>query len=60
MRIYTGVGGYELFEEAMEREVLGTERKYLGKKIPRILRLTKGEILKSVGGKFYKRIKISK
>jgi len=48
IRLYTGVGGYELLDEAMERE-LGYERIYV-KKALRFLKLRK-----SITGKLYKR-----
>ena len=57
MKIYTGVGGYNLFQEAMEEKLLGTKRIYIGKKVPRILRKLKTPIHKSVTGIYFKRIK---
>lgn len=54
-RIYTGVGGMDLFEEAFEKR-LGFKRVYIGKKVPRFLRINKFTILKSRTGKWYRRI----
>lgn len=54
--IHTGVGGMDLFEEKMEESV-GFKRRYIGKKVPRILRYIKGiVILKSHSGRYYRRI----
>ena len=58
VKIYTGVGGYNLFEEAMERHI-GFERVYIGKKVPRILRKVHKDIRKSITGLFFFRRKIN-
>lgn len=55
IRLYTGVGGYELFQEAMEASA-GLKRIYIGKKVMRILRRLKTPIRKSVSGRYYKLI----
>lgn len=58
-RIYTGAGGMELFEEAMEK-AFGFKRVYIGKKVLRILRRVKTPIKKSrLTGRYYKLIKAS-
>lgn len=57
IKIYTGVGGYNLFEETFEEITLGTKRVYIGKKIPRILRKVHKNICKSVNGIYFYRIK---
>jgi len=49
----TGVGGMDMFEEAMENQV-GLQRIYIGYKVPRILRILQGEIKKSHSGRYYK------
>lgn len=51
----TGVGGMDLFEEAMEKSI-GFSRIYIGKKVPRWLRIKKFTILKSHSGRWYRRI----
>lgn len=57
MILYTGTGGYDLFNEYLERE-LGWGRIYTGKKVPRILgkRL---KFIKSASGRYYRRLKIA-
>ena len=50
--IRTGVGGYDLFSEAMEREGLGTERIYMPKKCTRILKFSFK--YKSASGRLFK------
>jgi len=55
--IRTGVGGYDLFSEAMEREGLGTERIYMPKKCTRILKFSFK--YKSASGRLFKRLKIN-
>jgi hypothetical protein len=55
--LWTGVGGYELLDEAMDRE-FGYERIYV-KKAPRIVKLSKtltGKLYKRYGGNCIKRI----
>lgn len=42
-----------MFEEAMENQ-LGLQRIYIGKKVPRILRILRTEIKKSRTGRYYK------
>lgn len=56
VKIYTGVGGYELLMEAMENQ-LGYSRVYIGKKVLRILRRLKTPIKKSPTGRYYKLMK---
>ncbi len=51
----TGVGGMDLFEESMENKV-GFSRIYIGKKVPRWMRIDKFTILKSRSGRWYRRI----
>lgn len=53
IRIYTGIGGYDLFQEAVENGE-GFYRIYIGKKVLRILRGLNPSIRKSVKGKYYK------
>lgn len=57
--LHTGVGGYDLFETAIEKE-LGFERIVIGKKVPRILRRLKFTIKQSPVGYYYKLVKIKK
>jgi hypothetical protein len=52
----TGVGGYDMFLEAMEGQV-GLQRIYIGKKVPRIIRGLKGNIHKSPRGIYYKLVR---
>lgn len=59
MKLYTGVGGYDLFETAME-ESAGMKRVRIGNKVPRILRTEKAFIRKSPVGYWYKLIKTRK
>lgn len=55
IKIYTGVGGMDLFEECLE-EQCGFKRLYMSK-VPRILRRIKGiRILKSRTGRWYRRV----
>lgn len=53
IKLYTGAGGMDLFEERMEQHV-GLYRIYLGKKIPRILRILNFSIYKNHRGRYYK------
>ena len=53
--VRTGVGGMDLFDEAIENSV-GLSRIYIGTKVPRFLRIKKFTILKSRGGKWYRQI----
>lgn len=46
INIYTGAGGMDIFEEALQWH-LGIRRIYIGKKVPRILRRLKTTIRKS-------------
>lgn len=55
--IHTGIGGMELFQEAIEKK-LGFERVYMGKKVLRILRINKISIGKSHTGRYFRKIKI--
>lgn len=55
IRLYTGIGGMELFEEAFEKHA-GLKRIYIGKKVLRILRTSKAVIKKSYSGRYYKLI----
>jgi len=57
IKIHTGIGGYNLFQEAFEEIALGTKRVYLGKKIPRILRRVHKNIHKSVNGIYFYKTK---
>jgi hypothetical protein len=59
IKIYTGVGGMDLFEEAME-EHAGLKRVYIGKKVPRILRKLPISIKKSLSGRYYRLISTKK
>lgn len=54
--VRTGIGGYDLFQIAME-ESAGIYRIKIGKKVPRILRTKKAIIRKSVVGYWYKVIR---
>lgn len=54
--IRTGVGGYDLFDIAMEESV-GIYRIRIGNKVPRIIRTKKAIIKKSIAGYWYKLIK---
>lgn len=56
--IYTGVEGYDLFEEEIERQA-GFRRVYIGLKVPRILKVMKFKIKKSPRGRYYKLVKIN-
>lgn len=54
--VMTGAGGMDLFEEKMENWA-GFGRRYIGKKVPRILRYIKGIVIqKSRSGNYYRRI----
>lgn len=53
IRIYTGAGGMEMFQEAMEHSV-GLERVYMGKKVSRIVKKITPGMKKSLTGKYYK------
>lgn len=56
MVLYTGAGGAELFDEAMDRHA-GYERVYAGKKP---LRLLKHKLIKSpYTGRYYRRFRIA-
>ena len=58
IKLYTGVGGYDLVEEQMEL-YCGYERHYIGRKVARFVRLSSRAIIKkSVRGIYYKLIKI--
>lgn len=60
IRLYTGAGGMDVFEEAMQEQV-GLKRIYLGKKVLRILRKTKTPIMKSAyTGRWYKLMGLKK
>lgn len=54
--IRTGVGGYNMFQEAFEEQTLGTKRVYVGRKVLRILRRVH-KIHKAVNGVYFFRIK---
>jgi hypothetical protein len=56
IRMYTGVGGADLFDISRE-ESMGYVRVYIGIKVPRLLRVLKFKILKSKKKQFYKLIK---
>jgi len=54
IKIWTGAAGMESFEEAFQESV-GLKRMYLGNKVLRILRKTKGVINKSsYSGRYYR------
>jgi hypothetical protein len=55
--MYTGVVGYDIFNEAMENQV-GLYRVYIGKKVPRLLRKMNYNIKLSARGRWYKLVKI--
>jgi len=55
--LYTGVGGYIMFQESLEQITLGTRRVYIGKKVPRILRKVHKKIEKAENGKYFFRTK---
>lgn len=56
IRVYTGVGGADNFDEGMENGT-GFKRVYIGIKVPRFYRSkTKAAIKKSRRGKYYKLI----
>lgn len=58
MKMYTGTGGMDKFDEAMENQ-LGYYRVYIGLKVPRILRRIKNiKIKKSVKGIYYRLLKM--
>lgn len=57
MIIHTGAGGFDLFNEAMERE-FGFERVYIGKKTPRFLRKPGTRVRKSASGRYYKLLRL--
>lgn len=57
IRIYTGAGGYDLFEELV-LEGTGYKRVYLGRKLPRFLHNVKSTALISANGRYYKTKKI--
>jgi len=58
MIIRTGRGGYELFQEGIEHAT-GRTRIYIGKKVLRILRYTRGRIHKSsLSGRYYRLVKL--
>ena len=52
----TGVGGMDLFEEALD-ERNGFDRVHIGKKVLRILRVVNKNIKKNRAGNFYKLVK---
>lgn len=56
--IRTGTGGYEMFQEGMENQ-FGLYRIYIGKKVMRILRISKIPIKKSLTGRYYKLLRNS-
>lgn len=57
IKLYTGIGGYDLFQNAFE-EALGYKRLYISKKVLRILRRLKSPIKYSIAKKqHYKLIK---
>lgn len=55
VKLFTGAGGMDLFEESLENQC-GLQRVYIGHKIPRILRRLKGRIHKSLTKGYYKNI----
>ncbi len=57
IKLYTGVGGYDLFSEGIE-ESMGFKRVYIGLKVPRFLRKLGFKILLSPRGRYYKLVKI--
>lgn len=54
VRMYTGVGGADMFEEEVEFKLTGKRRVYIGMKVARFLRRGKGLIRKSHSGRYYK------
>ena len=57
--IHTGVGGMDLFDEAID-ESMGYKRIRIGKKVLRILRVLKPVILKNKAGVYYKLVSTKK
>lgn len=57
MILYTGTGGKDLYDETMENHWDFT-RVYLGKKVLRILRMSKSVIKQSANGRYYKLVKL--
>lgn len=53
VKIFTGAGGMDLIEERFEQSV-GLYRIYLGRQIPRFLRVLKFKIFKNRRGRYYK------
>lgn len=53
LRLYTGSGGADMFEEGMERSI-GLSRIYIGKKVPRLLKSLNFKIKKSYRGRYYR------
>ena len=57
VKLYTNDYGFDAFEEHLEKNISGTERIYLGKKVMRLLRIN-SKIFKSASGRYFKRVKI--
>lgn len=53
IRLCTGIGGMDLFQESIEN-IAGYYRVYIGKKVSRITRLVPNKIKKSLSGRYYK------
>jgi predicted DNA-binding protein (UPF0278 family) len=54
VKLYTGPGGYNMFEEAMENEC-GWTRIYMSKKPPRFMKM---KVRKSITGRYYKLLRL--
>lgn len=57
VKLYTGVGGADMFDEEVERQ-LGYYRVIIGIKVPRFLRVLKAPIKKSKKDIYYKLLKL--
>jgi hypothetical protein len=57
VRLYTGAGGAEMFDEAVEYQGTGYHRQYIGRKVLRILRKAHKIYKSKYTGIYYKRIK---
>lgn len=54
IRLYTGTGGADMFEDSLEFQITGRKRVYIGFKVLRILRRIKMDIRKSHSGRYFK------
>ena len=55
LKIYTGPGGYDMFEECMEKDA-GWQRIYMSKKPPRFMKM---KVRKSATGRYYKLVPLA-